>query len=67
MPVCVREREELSAVKKVILLLLVVFLGFWMFTDPQGLAATAREGGGGAWDGLVSVFEATIRFLGALF
>ncbi|MDR6172914.1 hypothetical protein QE364_001615 [Nocardioides zeae] len=53
--------------KKVILLLLVVFLGFWMFTDPQGLAATAREGGGGAWDALVSIFEATIRFLGALF
>ncbi|HEY1133345.1 MAG TPA: hypothetical protein VGE77_02110 [Nocardioides sp.] len=53
--------------KKVILLLLVVFLGFWMFTDPQGLATSARDGGGGVWDALVSLFQAIIRFLGALF
>ena len=27
--------------KKVILALVIVFLGFWMFTDPNGLADAA--------------------------
>lgn len=58
-------RNDVSA-KKVVLLLVVVFLGFWMFTDPSGLAATARDGGGEAWDLLVSFFRAVIRFVGEL-
>lgn len=53
--------------KKVLLLLLVVFLGFWMFTDPNGLADMARDGGGEAWNGLVNMFQAVIRFIGELF
>ena len=31
------------------LALLVVFLGFWMFTDPSGLAVAGKEGGSAAW------------------
>ncbi|MDT9595143.1 hypothetical protein RDV89_18795 [Nocardioides zeae] len=53
--------------KKLVLLVLVVFVGFWMFTDPGGLASTAREGGGEGWDMVVSFFEAVIRFIGELF
>lgn len=53
--------------KKLVLVVLLVFIGFWMFTDPSGLAATARSGGEEGWDLLVSLFEAVIRFLGVLF
>ncbi len=37
--------------KKAILALVVVFLGFWMFTDPNGLADAASAGAGrrGCW------------------
>lgn len=53
--------------KKLVLLVLVVFIGFWMFTDPGGLATIARDGGGAGWELVVSLFEAIIRFLGVLF
>ena len=33
--------------KKVLLILLVVFLGFWMFQDPHGFAVSAKAAGGG--------------------
>ncbi len=29
--------------KKVVLTLLVVFLGFWMFNDPHGFAVSAKS------------------------
>lgn len=53
--------------KKLVLLALVVFVGFWMFTDPQGLAQTAQDGGGELWSLTQQLFEAVIRFLGVLF
>ena len=31
--------------KKLVLVVVIVFLGFWMFTDPNGLAEAARSGG----------------------
>ena len=34
-----------GSLKKVVGLVLVVFLGFYMFTDPSGLAVAAKEGG----------------------
>lgn len=53
--------------KKLVLLVVVVFLGFYMFQDPSGLAdlagAAAREG----WSLTAQLFEATIRFLNELF
>ena len=52
--------------KKAILALLVVFLGFWMFTDPDGLAEAARATAGSGWELLVSLFEAIIAFFGEL-
>lgn len=52
--------------KKAVLALLVVFLGFWMFTDPRGLADAAGAAGSGGWSLLTQVFDALIRFVGAL-
>lgn len=53
--------------KKVLLLVAVVFLGFWMFTDPTGLADVARNGGGQVWALATDGFRGVIRFLGELF
>ena len=53
--------------KKALLAVIVVFLGFWMFTDPQGLADAAKESGAQAWQLATQLFEAIIDFFGALF
>jgi hypothetical protein len=50
----------------VIIAVLVVFLGFWLFTDPNGLAATSKTAGSGAWTAAESMFRAVIDFLSAL-
>ena len=52
--------------KKLLLALAVVFLGFWMFTDPRGLADAAGTGADAAWAGTTQLFQALIRFFGAL-
>ena len=52
--------------KKVVIAVLVVFLGFWLFTDPNGLAATSKTAGSGAWTATESMFRAVIDFVGAL-
>ena len=49
--------------KKVVTVVVIVFLGFWMFTDPHGLAQNAKDGGGWAWDLTTDVFTAVIRFI----
>ncbi|MCW2754356.1 MAG: hypothetical protein JWQ32_1767 [Marmoricola sp.] len=54
------------ALKKVLPLLLVVFVGYYMFTDPSGLAQMSKHGGAGLWVGLTKVFTATIDFLNAI-
>ena len=52
--------------KKVVLVLVVLFLGFWMFQDPKGFADVATSVGSGSWDALTVVFRGLIRFLGEL-
>ena len=52
--------------KKVVIAVLVVFLGFWLFTDPNGLAATSKSAGSGAWTATESMFRAVIDFVSAL-
>ena len=52
--------------KKAMLAVVVVFLGFWMFTDPQGLADAARSGFSQSWNLTEQLFTAVIRFFGAL-
>ncbi len=49
--------------KKAALVVVVVFLGFWMFTDPSGLADTAQSAGGTTWDKTTELFSAVIDFL----
>ena len=52
--------------KKLLLVLAVVFLGFWMFTDPNGLADAATTGADTAWGLTTQLFRALINFFGAL-
>ncbi|WP_374455007.1 hypothetical protein [Nocardioides sp.] len=52
--------------KKLLLALGVVFLGFWMFNDPNGLAETAGTSADAAWGMATQLFQALIRFFGAL-
>ena len=53
-------------VKKLLLVLLVLFLGFWMFTDPHGLAHATKNSAGQTWDLSAQMFTALITFLRAL-
>lgn len=52
--------------KKLFAVVIVVFLGFWMFTDPNGLAATAKSVGSGGWDLATQAFTGVIDFFSAL-
>lgn len=52
--------------KKLVLVVLVLFVGFWMFTDPRGLASFAQDSGGGLWTMTQDLFGHVIDFLGAL-
>lgn len=52
--------------KKLFGLVVVVFLGFWMFTDPTGLAETAKSAGSNGWDLATQAFSGLIDFIGAL-
>lgn len=51
---------------KVVTILVVVFLGFWMFTDPSGLAQVAQSSGSTVWGAATQLFGALIDFIGAL-
>jgi hypothetical protein len=55
-----------GVMKKGLVALVVVFIGFYMFTDPNGLAQTTKDGGGALWDGLTSLFGALIDFIEAI-
>ena len=63
-----RHKEHVMAgsMKKVVGLLLVVFLLFYMFTDPGGLATLAKDGGTALWELIQQLFAAIIRFLNAM-
>jgi hypothetical protein len=52
--------------KKAVLAVVVVFLGFWMFTDPRGLADAARSAASQTWSLGELLFSANFRFFGAL-
>ena len=52
--------------KKALLAVVVVFLGFWMFTDPGGLASAAKAAGAQTWELTEDLFSAVIRFFGEL-
>lgn len=52
--------------KKLFGVVVIVFLGFWMFTDPSGLAESGKTAGGEAWSLAEKAFTGIIDFLGAL-
>ncbi len=52
--------------KKLALIVVVVFLGFWMFTDPDGLADAAKSSAEQVWVLARQLFTAVIDFFGAL-
>ena len=52
--------------KKALVLLVVVFLGFWMFSDPNGLADAASSAAATSWSLLLQLFDAVINFVDAL-
>ena len=52
--------------KKLIAVVVVVFLGFWMLQDPNGLAETAKSAGDGGWNVTEKLFTGVIDFVGAL-
>ncbi len=49
--------------KKIVTVVVIVFLGFWMFTDPSGLAQVAKDGSANAWSLSTDLFAAVIDFL----
>jgi hypothetical protein len=55
-----------GVVRKGLVLLVVVFIGFYMFNDPNGLADVVKRGGGNLWEGLKNLFAAMIDFLNAI-
>ena len=52
--------------KKLIGVVVIVFLGFWMFTDPSGLASTSKTMASGGWDLTTQAFRGVIDFVGAM-
>lgn len=52
--------------KKGLIVLLVIFIGFYLFNDPNGLAANTKDAGAAIWDGLLSLFDAVIDFIDAI-
>jgi hypothetical protein len=45
----------------------VVFVGYWMFTDPTRLAEFTKEAANKGWDLTTKLFDGLINFLNALF
>jgi hypothetical protein len=56
-----------GVLKKGLGLVVVVFIVWYMFTDPNGLAQLSKEIGTWVWDTLVALFQALTRFLTAIF
>jgi hypothetical protein len=55
-----------GVLKRGMALLVVVFIGFYMFTDPSGLAQITKDGAGALWQALTALFGAVIDFIGSL-
>ena len=51
-----------GALKKTVLLLVVLFLGFWLVQDPNGLANSVQNAGNAIWDVLTTLFSSLREF-----
>ncbi|HWI44445.1 MAG TPA: hypothetical protein VNS81_12560 [Nocardioides sp.] len=52
--------------KKLLGVVVIAFLGFWMFTDPNGLAATSKTAATQGWSLTTQLFTGVIDFVGAM-
>jgi hypothetical protein len=52
--------------KKPLIIVVVLFLGFYLMRDPAELAAFAENAGVALWKMVSTLFEAIIEFLNAL-
>lgn len=55
--------ERMGDVKNAVIAVLVVFIGFWLFQDPHGLAQTAKHLSGLGATGLSDLFKNVITFV----
>lgn len=55
-----------GALKKGVVLLVVLFLGFWLVQDPNGFAESAKTTGTMIWGLLVQLFDGIISFFKSL-
>jgi hypothetical protein len=55
-----------NAMSKGLVVLVVVFIGFWLITDPRGLADIAQSAGGQGWEWGGDLFRGIIEFVRAL-
>ena len=49
---------------KAVVAIAVLFVGFWMFTDPSGLARAAESASTWTWDMTQQLFSSVIDFIG---
>lgn len=63
-PIAARE-VPLVDVKKLMLVLLIAFFGFWLFQDPNGLADSTSTAASSLGSVASQVFSALIDFIGS--
>jgi hypothetical protein len=51
---------------KGVLAVVAVFFGFWLFTDPHGLADFTQSAGDGLWGWAQQLFTSLIEFVDEL-
>ena len=52
--------------KKVLVVLVVLFLGYWLVQAPNSFASFAQDTAGWVWGGVRSLFESVIDVLDSL-
>ena len=51
-----------GVLKKGVVLLVILFLGFWLVQDPNGLANSVQNAGTAIWDVLSTLFNSLREF-----
>ena len=55
-----------GALKKTVLLHVVLFLGFWLVQDPSGFGDSAKQTATAIWELLEQLFDGIISFFKSL-